>query len=55
VRGRRGAGFCRENRSYREYEEMKKIKGMKKKKKWSVTVGENEKVGTHLMAKLHVV
>lgn len=47
--------FFRENRSYGEYEEMKKIKGMKKKKKWLVTVGENEKAGTHLMAKLRVV
>ena len=28
---------------------------MKKKKKRLVTVGKNEKAGTHLMAKLHVV
>ena len=28
---------------------------MKKKKKWLVTVGKNEKAGTHLMAKLRVV
>ena len=31
------------------------MKRIKKKKKWLVIVGENEKTGTHLIAKLHVV
>ena len=31
------------------------MKRMKKKKKWLVTVGKNEKARTHLMAKLCVV
>ena len=34
---------------------MRETKRMKKKKKRLVTIGKNEKAGTHLMAKLHVV
>ena len=34
---------------------MRERKRMKKKKKQLVTVWKNEKVGTHLMAKLRVV
>ena len=36
---------------------MKRMKKKRRKeeKKWLVTIGENEKVGTHLMAKLRVV
>ena len=42
-------------KSYEECEEMREMKRMKKKKKRLVTIGKNEEVGTHLMAKLHVV
>lgn len=38
-----------------EYEEVREMKRMKKKKKWLVTFRKNEKVRTHLMAKLRVV
>ena len=31
------------------------MKRMKKKKKWLVTVGRNERSGKHLIDKLHVV
>ena len=40
---------------YGEYEEIIEMKRMKKKRKWLVTVGKNEKARTHLMAKLCVV
>ena len=39
----------------KSYEKCEGMKRMKKKKKWLVTVGKNEKAGTHLMAKLRVV
>ena len=52
-------GFCREKRerSCEECEEVREMKRMKKmkKKKRLVTIGENEKAGTLLMAKLRVV
>ena len=41
--------------SYGEYKEVREMKRMNKKKKLLVTFGENEKAGTHLMAKLRVV
>ena len=53
---KRKGGFCREKRerSYEQYKEVREMKRMKKKrrkeeKKWLVTIGENEKVGTHLV------
>jgi len=45
----------REKKSYEECEETMEMKRMKKKKNQLVTIWKNEKVGTHLMAKLHVV
>ena len=55
---REDKGFYRKKKklkSYEECEEMREMKQMKKKKEWLVTVGKNEEVGTHLIAKLHVV
>ena len=49
----------RKKKSYGECEEVREMKTMKKmkkkKKKRLVTIGENEKAGTLLMAKLRVV
>ena len=47
----------RKKKSYGECEEVRGMKRMKKmkKKKRLVTIGENEKAGTLLMAKLRVV
>ena len=42
-------------KSCEEFKEKREMKRMKKKKKRLVTIGKNEEVGTHLMAKLCVV